>query len=72
MNLVYIDKIVAEIQLRYGSKAPFYYANHFLYEIARADSPAQIEQQVMFNIDRLVSDGRFDASPHFNSAHLNK
>lgn len=38
LNLVYMDKINCEIQLRYGTKPANYYSNHFLYELVRADS----------------------------------
>ena len=38
LNVVFAERIVAEIQIKYGKKSCDYYANHFLYELARADS----------------------------------
>jgi len=43
MNLTFLGKIVAECQMRSGKKPCFYHSNHFLYEIARADSPTQVQ-----------------------------
>jgi len=38
MNVTYHDSIIGEIQIKYGKKPTHYHANHFLYELARADS----------------------------------
>jgi len=38
LNLIYNEKIIGEIQIRYGNKPCNYYSNHFLYELKRADS----------------------------------
>ena len=43
MNLTFLGKIVAECQMRSGKKPCFYHSNHFLYEIARADNPTQVQ-----------------------------
>jgi len=40
MNVIYVNSIVGEIQIKYGSTPVHYYSNHFLYELARADSAA--------------------------------
>ena len=46
-NVIFQDSIVSEIQFRFGSKPTNYYANHFLYELRRADSVAQLQQQIL-------------------------
>jgi len=42
MNMIFLNKIVAECQLRCGKKACYYDSNHFLFEIVRADTPIQV------------------------------
>ena len=48
------DYIIGEIQMRYGSKPINYFANHFLYELKRADSLMQLEQQIWLYCNHLV------------------
>ena len=40
VNFILQQSIIGELQLQYGSTPPQYDANHFLYELARADSVA--------------------------------
>jgi len=38
LNITYASSIIGEIQIKYGKKPIHYHSNHFLYELARADS----------------------------------
>ena len=44
LNFVYIHRILGEIQIKYGNLPPNYSANHFLYELKRADNVRQFKQ----------------------------
>lgn len=54
INVNFSEKIIGEIQMRIGSKPKNYNANHFLYELERADSLDQFNQQVLMKINGLA------------------
>jgi hypothetical protein len=54
INFTYRGRILGEIQLKIGTPPIMYAANHFLYELARADSIDQFRQQVLLKINDLA------------------
>ena len=57
LNFVWYDSIIGEIQLRYG-RVPFnYYSNHFIYELERADSIFQFQQQAFSYCNKIAEMG---------------
>ena len=53
LNVIYMDMIIGEIQIRFGPKPANFYAKHFLYELTRCDKADQFRQQVLIKMDFL-------------------
>jgi len=57
INFIFNNLIIGELQICYGRKPVFYSENHFLYELARADSVAQFTLQLSSRINSLSEQG---------------
>jgi hypothetical protein len=59
LNVNYRNELICEIQINIGLKPVNYNANHFLYELERADSIIQFQQQILIHITHLAETHRF-------------
>lgn len=62
INFIWWDCIIGEIQLRFGEAPVQYNGNHFIYELARADTLGQFQQQVMIYCNHLAEKHQIYAS----------
>ena len=53
-KLIYLDQIIGEVQIRYGSKPLNYYGNQFMSDLKAAGSVAQVKQKIFQRLNRIA------------------